>query len=303
VSKTSDQRAEVILGSRASSGGFAASYDKDSQACLAFCHSPAGTPKASPAWTAPLTALACTTCHDAPHKNPAYGGGDCAQCHQQTVARCTVGEAGCFEIESGVGVSFVSIPLHGDGKVELGAAGAESLCSGCHGTAKLNGAPGPDLNGGTSTSEVTVGLHEAHLSASLFGKAIPCESCHLVPTNIKDAGHLDSVSPAEIVFSDLANGKIRDPSVGLNPAWDRKTATCTNVYCHSLSGAMVTEWKWTQKQEQMTCFSCHGFPPQKTLLGGNHPQILTCGNCHAGAIVDGLPNPETHINGKVELGL
>ncbi len=94
-------------------------------------------------------------------------------------------------------------------------------------------------------------------------------------------GHIDSDRPAEVIFSALASG--RAAGVDLKPTWDRKTATCTNVYCHSLDGS-----------------SCHGMPPKQALDGAPHPTGDRCASCHGSAFdKEGQINPSTHVNGQV----
>ena len=70
---------------------------------------------------------------------------------------------------------------------------------------------------------------------------------------------------------------------GASPAWDRATATCSNVYCHgvTLTGGTSTAPRWTTVDgSQATCGACHGIPP------ANHPELAagftlaTCNACH-----------------------
>ncbi len=177
-------------------------------------------------------------------------------------------------------------------------AGGVTACGTCHGTATA-GAPAPDLSGNLDISSVTVGLHAVHLSGTKFGK-VTCSDCHKVPTKLTDKGHVDSKSPAEVVFSDLASGKLR--KLSLKPKWDRTKGTCTNVYCHALDTGAKTTWSWTKKSTSgLACGSCHGDPPKSTLAGGSHGSGTSCKSCHSEAYKNGVLDPAVHINGKVEL--
>lgn len=297
--KISDLKAEVTFGDWAKKGETTASYDSESQTCTVYCHgaSLGGTP---PTWTA-AGSVSCSSCHSVPHAAPkAYGGEDCAACHQQIVARCTEGEAGCVKVGESTFLRIISGAKHGDGNKQVGKAGLEETCWGCHGSESSSGAPSPDLDGNTAPTIVSVGLHDVHLNASQFREPITCDTCHLVPKTVTAAGHIDSDRPAEITFSELAAGKTRS-GIDTKPEWDRTTATCSNVYCHSLEGGSVTKWTWTAREVSLDCGSCHAAPPSKTLLGGTHANNAYCQTCHPAAFKDGRLDLTKHLNGKVEL--
>jgi predicted CxxxxCH...CXXCH cytochrome family protein len=125
-----------------------------------------------------------------------------------------------------------------------------------------------------------------------------------VPAALEDKGHIigDDL-PAEVTWSELASGKLRGASVDLKPSWSRASATCSNVYCHTLDGATVKQWKWTEGVAGgLGCTSCHGQPPAKTVTGGAHPATSAeCKVCHASAYdANGKLDPSKHINGKVD---
>jgi hypothetical protein len=116
---------------------------------------------------------------------------------------------------------------------------------------------------------------------------IACETCHRVPTQVDDPGHIDSPPPAE-VNADLA--------------WDRTAQTCT-TNCHLASRPV-----WTT-QGGVFCGSCHGIPPS----GAPHTPAMTlasCASCHA-QTVDAFgmillaPGPggttSKHMNGVVDV--
>jgi len=164
-------------------------------------------------------------------------------------------------------------------------------CTSCHGTDD-DPAPPNDLDGSNSTASTGVGAHQSHLSDGNLRDALPCESCHVVPTSITAAGHIGS-RPAELVWSSLA-------SQDATPTWDRAANTCTN-YCHgaTLSGGSNTTPVWTVVDgSQAACGTCHGAPPPPP-----HVASTDCHACHPGTVnaagdIDvalGL-----HINGTVE---
>jgi predicted CxxxxCH...CXXCH cytochrome family protein len=299
---STDGRATLTFGARAALSNVAPLYSPSTTTCSVYCH---GASFAAikqgevPTWT-DTQYPGCNTCH----KVPAVAGGpDCSVCHPQSVKPCTPGtDPACLQTAVGVGVAFLSPSLHGDGTYPLGKPGVEGTCYACHGTKDSAGAPAPDLHGATAVSAVGVGLHAAHLTDSALRKAVPCDSCHIVPAALMDKGHIDHDLPAIITFSDLARGATRGATVDTKPTWDRTTATCTNVYCHSLNGGTGSPWRWTQTSTP-GCTSCHGQPPGKTVSGGNHPQgVTSCKQCHGSAYTaSGDLDPTKHMNGKVDL--
>lgn len=299
--RTSDFRAEVVFGPQANANGFAASYDATRGSCRVYCHAIDNADQRV-VWTEPGS-VGCGSCHAVPHAEPKkYGGADCTHCHQKSVEKCVPGSAGCLPTADGLGVKFKVTEAHGDGRNGLGKPGAEGKCWACHGSEATGGAPGPDLDGNTDITNVTVGLHAIHLQASPAFAAVKCVDCHKVPTSLLEDGHIDSARPAEVVFSDLASGKTA--GLDLKPTWDRTTGTCANVYCHSQVGGVVTTWSWTQRinttGKQLACDSCHGMPPAQTLDGQSHPTSEACSTCHSGAFIPGgLIDPTKHINGQV----
>ena len=291
--------AEVTFGSGAKLDGVTPTYDLKTGTCDTYCHGASFTGQGQKTvWTS-TTGGACGSCH----KVPAFFGGlDCVNCHPQSVKRCTPGAKDCLTMSKTIGIQFLDPELHGDGKYPLGLKGQEHTCYGCHGTKETAGAPGPDLQGNTDISKVTVGLHKIHLTAGSYGDAVKCSTCHTVPAKIKDKGHFDDDVPAEVIFDDLSSGKLRGAGVDLKPTWDRKTATCGKVHCHSLDGAKVSAWTWTKKlSTSLACDSCHGLPPAKTATGKVHSTSKNCDVCHADAYTSkGTLDPSKHMNGKVE---
>ena len=66
-----------------------------------------------------------------------------------------------------------------------------------------------------------------HLDSSKWHKRIECATCHTVPQEIGDPGHIDTELPAEVKLAGIGDGG----------TWDRAAQTCTNTYCH---GATLT---------------------------------------------------------------
>ncbi len=296
-----DLTAEVTFGARAALGGVTPAYDSKTLTCTVYCHGVKTDKTRTPTWTAGITKK-CATCHDAPHKDK--GGADCSACHSQSVTSCTPGTSGCLTTATSTGVRFLDSKLHMDGKVTTGAKGAEGTCYGCHGTKATAGAPAPDLAGNTDITKVTVGLHATHLSKGKYRGALPCATCHTVPTKDADKGHYDDDLPAEVTFDKLASGTL-DGGKGSTPKWDRKAGTCSNDYCHGTmdGGKGGQAWKWTEKLSGgLACDSCHGNPPAKLRDGGVHSSGTGCIYCHSAAYdTNSALDLTKHLNGKVDL--
>jgi hypothetical protein len=190
-------------------------------------------------------------------------------------------------------------------------------CNTCHGDFSDPAiiAPPQDTKNNTGTDSSGVGAHVAHLYQNDLGKQIPCSTCHVVPQDYSDPGHvLDDPLPAEVIFSPLAMHNIAN-----NPMYDYSTATCSDTYCHGnleflkdsanagsqfayLLEKMIgnnISVIWNQVDgTQAQCGSCHNLPPD-----GHIPaQITACGGCHSGIvdsngeIVDSLRYK--HLNGE-----
>lgn len=167
-------------------------------------------------------------------------------------------------------------------------------CSACHGSPG-NPAPPKGLNGSTSTSDVGVGAHDAHMLGSSIAAPVACVECHPQPTDLLT--HPDiNLTPAEMVFGPIAT------SGGAEPSWDRSAATCTDTYCHgnTLPGAERRAAPvWTRVDgTQRRCSSCHGSPPPDP-----HPSEGACESCHADVAGPGssIKDPSRHVNGVVDL--
>ena len=206
-----------------------------------YCHGDvlhaAGGTLTQPRWDDPTPAGGCTTCHGAPPPN--HQRADCATCHPANAP-------------------------HRDGIVQVGRT---SGCDGCHGSAS-SPAPPTDLSGNTLTTAIGVGAHQAHLNSSFLRGPIACDTCHLVPTNVTDPGHL------------------APPPAAVTIAWNRTTQTC-DTWCHGGTSPV-----WTTSGTA-TCGSCHGIPP----ADAPHTPAMTfadCTNCHP-------VFPAQHMNGVVDV--
>lgn len=230
-----------------------------------YCHGDAlhagGGQALRPRWEEPAPTGGCDRCHGAPPPSHAPGAPivRCESCHPEAP--------------------------HLDGAVQIGRAPG---CGGCHGGA-ASAAPPKDLLGNAFTTAIGVGAHQAHLQApARLRGPIACETCHRVPAQLLDAGHLDSPPPAEV-------------AVGLG--WDRAAASCATAWCHGPAAPVWTETGGA------SCGTCHGVPPATASHTPGLP-ITACAACHprtidpAGAIriFDGPNGPTSeHIDGDLDL--
>ncbi|HEU4734964.1 MAG TPA: CxxxxCH/CxxCH domain-containing protein [Kofleriaceae bacterium] len=234
----------------------------DGRCSNVYCHGDvlhaAGGTASQPRWDDPSPPGACDRCHGAPP--PSHAQDHCETCHPPGAP-------------------------HIDGVVQVGRTAG---CSGCHGD-QASPAPPGDLLGNTLTTAIGVGAHRAHLDApSGLRGPIPCETCHLVPSQIGDAGHIDSPPPAEVEAT---------------LSWDRTTATCSTAWCH---GGARPVWNGN---DIAFCGSCHGIPPASP---SHNPtmKLTSCVTCHpqtvdaSGSILI-TPGPggatSKHINHIVEV--
>jgi len=228
-----------------------ASYDAETQTCSVACHDHGGD-RSRPLWTddEPLT---CSDCHLSPPEdhNPA----SCDSCHAEANADGT-------ELSGG--------PLHLNGRVDLGDGSGR--CGFCHGEGDD---PWPDT-----------GAHQVHRDPDV-GPPLECETCHVVPEEVDDEGHIDDqTAGAEVVF-DLA-------IAGPEAVYDAATQTCS-VACHDRGGEL-SQPAWTD-EGPLDCSSCHLAPPEP-----HNP--ASCDTCHVEANADGteLSGGPLHLNGVVDVG-
>ncbi len=195
-------------------------------------------------------------------------------------------------------------------------------CNTCHGnfsdTTGTFIAPPRDLNGDTSTTIAGVGAHFNHLYGDSLSSNVQCAECHTVPQSVYSPGHINPGLPAQVNMKDIATTNIAS-----NAAYDYKSMTCSNTYCHgnfsySISNAqpgdqfafidsvMVGNNKtvtWNKVDgSQAACGSCHDLPP-KGHIGYQQFPLSSCVSCHW-TVVDAqgnIINKAKHINGNVNV--
>lgn len=251
-----DEASLVHFGSFAAND--AGAFDLASKTCTnTYCH---GT--SSPPWTNP-TPLDCNGCHKAPPDDHSRwsrlitSNASCANCHPDPS-------------------KDPEHATHVNGRVDV----TVTDCTTCHGS---SGHPNPpvDLSGGTNPTSRGVGAHERHLDPSLADRvtnALPCNDCHVVPSNVMDPGHVDTQQT-----------KVRFPFGG---SYDSAKSTCS-VWCH-----FDRTPTWTDNSGgARACDACHGFPPVKTRANTPHPSVVgdlaVCQLCH-------VFSKATHVNGVVD---
>jgi predicted CxxxxCH...CXXCH cytochrome family protein len=273
--------AEVTFGQLATAGSSSPSWNRDNATCSAvYCHGAtlAGGSIAEPEWTkVDGSQAACGSCHGLPPPSPHPAFSDCNRCHPDSVL-------------PGGGINLAA-GKHIDGQVEV----ATFSCHDCHGDSD-SPAPPPDTSGNTDTTAPGVGAHRQHLADSDWHASVSCDQCHVVPTKLADAGHVDSALPAELTWGPLAT---KD---GAQPGYDESDHSCSGTYCHgtTLLGTGTNRIPtWTSVGTgEAACGSCHGLPPQS-----GHPQVSDCSNCHP-CVANSDQTIRTqgaylHINGKV----
>lgn len=319
----SDLPAEVFpsdprFSSLATTDGASPAWDRAAERCSGvYCHgggsrlaadTSAGLNR-TPQWTSPGTGeAACGACHGLPPQNGVHPSPfavtECVRCHPGTVD-----PLGAIVITGSPGAET---SLHINGTVDLGDG--TGACNTCHGGAD-GPAPPPDLSGSTSPASLGVGSHSSHVRRGRLRGPVACDACHVMPTEVRSPGHLDSDLPAEVFPPGLGSLASAD---GAAPIWARATMRCTGVYCHGngigladdTSPGLYRTPDWTSPGgSEAACGNCHGLPPQN----GVHPGpffITQCGTCHTrtidsgGAIIiTGAPGAETsfHINGVVDV--
>jgi predicted CxxxxCH...CXXCH cytochrome family protein len=188
------------------------------------------------------------------------------------------------------GAPFAARERHVDGVIDVEVPDA---CTGCHASAGVDGAApsaAPDL-----------GAHAVHLAPRGPARALACSECHVLPSEVFAAGHLDSPAPAEVRFAGVATAFEASPTFA--------AGRCAETYCHGdsfiggrPSGGIDTRpsWEAPGTVSALTCQSCHATPPPAP-----HPQpAALCSDCHRN--VDSAQQfiaPETHVDGIVTFSL
>ena len=299
---------EVFLDGATPTGGTlqipGAKYDASTRTCTnTFCHGGgnsllSGGTKTSPIFTAAglitnMGNVDCQACHGMPPTTLPTGGAhpadsNCGKCHPT--------------MTPGNNTTITYPALHINGTVETIN---DQTCNFCHGDpnatpiagdAAIN-APPLDTTGGMLTTLRSVGAHQAHMGISTWRAPIACGECHLVPAAVLAKGHIDSPTPAEVIFGNKA---------GTTATWNG--STCSNVYCHGATlvdgtgpaGGNATKPVWTVVNgSQSQCGSCHGLPPPPP-----HTVDTDCGKCHP-TMTAGQPgvitDPSRHIDGNLDV--
>lgn len=190
-------------------------------------------------------------------------------------------------------------------------------CSGaCHGQGETLSPP-RDTSGRSDLAAIGVGAHQAHLKSSDWHKRFACETCHKVPKEVGEVGHIFVLGASGALTKDNLPAELSPSGLGASMQWDHATATCSGSYCHGDSlvqvdpttgmavgdaGGTITKPVWTTVDgTQSACGTCHGAPPPPP-----HPAQDDCGLCHQSMnpgdfAAKKFSYPELHINGKVEI--
>lgn len=230
-----------------------------------------------------LGPASCDDCHGAPPNQPTHPkSSQCSLCHAATVDAAN---------------KIVPKGGHVNGQVDVKLP---TECNACHGSAN-SPAPPPDVNGKSDPTLPTVGAHLAHLQGKKFSNGgMACEACHVLPKSVDDPGHIVGTLGSVTFPKGLGSWK------GTAPAYDKATATCSNVYCHGalLEGGAKNKPVWNVPD--IVCGSCHGLPPAPS---SGHPVVdigtlgtKACNKCHSLTILpDGTIDHKGgwHINGMV----
>jgi predicted CxxxxCH...CXXCH cytochrome family protein len=174
-------------------------------------------------------------------------------------------------------------------------------CKTCHGGEK-NAAPPFAVNGATSTTEVGVGAHQAHVNDGEIAGMYGCDACHPVVTAMDGDSHPDPLARGTtVLFGDIAKTN------GADPSWDKESRTCANTYCH---GATIKAAKspappvWTRVDgSQIRCNSCHADNVQDLDETHAKHQDYKCDTCHGDVVSSDLKivGPTLHVDGLVEV--
>lgn len=241
-----------------------ATFDPETGRCTNACHSREGERRLF-SWRG-SGALGCGDCHGIPPDS--HYPGTCDRCHAEVSAD---------------GLLIDNPVLHLDGIVQHGNGASD--CTSCHG---IDEAGWP-----------TTGAHSSHRDPTI-SSSVACDSCHRVPIDLHDAGHLDGV--VQIDFGGLAIAR------GAMPRFDADAETCASVACHGEGtlGQTGAEPRWSDLSGNAArCGACHSVPPPPP-----HTTATTCGAvlCHRGEVVgttEGLritaSGRALHIDGDLDV--
>jgi predicted CxxxxCH...CXXCH cytochrome family protein len=324
----------------ASSGGLDPVWVRDNATCSStYCHGSSleGGTNNTPVWTTvDGSQVSCGSCHSIPPPEPHINISSCYYCHEESVTVAdTINLSSSTHIDGTVQASDKSHPENWDEPAEHsysfydnpldckichgndyngGISGIScddchtdetsswrTLCTFCHGGSdNQTGAPPFGVHEETETSLAVVGAHTKHVQESASHTGWDCNVCHTKPSAFDDAGHIDGISGAEVIFSSIA---------GDTAQYDRSNASCSAVYCHgngiNNSGAIL----WTSAAA-MNCDSCHAYYSNSGSLSGRHEihikdEGYQCSECHKEVIdsADSIIDKSLHINRMPDISL
>lgn len=242
--------------------GDGASFDATTRTCATRCHDRGGA-MPTPTWRMDA-GLDCSSCHTSPPAN--HYAGTCDHCHREAAP---------------TGDALIPGPLHANGVVDLGDG--TGGCGACHGA-------GDDPTPST-------GSHASHAHPDVAAP-LACANCHVVPTDVHDAGHFDHSVGAEVTFGGLATARGAMPIHAAD-------GTCSDVACHGsgLDGGTWTTPRWGDTNGLAArCGACHAVPPPPP-----HTSSTSCSatTCHGGYVAPGpaltAEGIAVHVNGTVDL--
>jgi predicted CxxxxCH...CXXCH cytochrome family protein len=272
--------AEVYLRGIAESAGREPVWDHEQRLCVdSWCHGPGKMRQSSSSSWVVAGTLGCDSCHGMPPPAPHPRSSDCVSCHRPV---------------AGPGATIADRARHVDGVVDVHV---DDDCRSCHG--RDNPAPPRDLTGSDTTTSPGVGAHQVHVLGTQRARAVPCNECHAVPAETLDPGHVDTETPAEVVFDGVA--------LAFGGAARYENGRCKDTSCHGgvfpdeqASGATNPAPLWTRVDgTEAACGKCHGLPPPAP-----HPRGAlnpTCSACHENIAPDNrtFDRPDLHVDGVV----
>lgn len=283
-----------------------------SATCSVTCHNPYSDTlgNTTPTWGATAT---CSSCHAAPPQTGSHTKHlasllyvNCGDCHTGAVINTNGTSSG------GDG--------HGNGKIDVANGYPASVAKHASGS------------GYSSCSAST--CHNAYgktagVATPTWGNSATCNSCHAAPP--ATGSHADHLAHTTTVScGSCHNGAVIDVSGGVNhidgnvdvsvggyPVNVPKHASgsgynsCSNVSCHTggNGSARFVASALTWGSTNITCESCHGFPPSSSYHSGVQPG--TCNGCHSnvkpGVAVNtplalAFVDRNVHMNGVVDGG-
>jgi len=270
--------------------------------------------------TAHLTSgvsIQCGDCHTGAGNGTVYNSGN----HVNQVINVAAGYDAGGSPGNGYGQCATQACHGGDGTTPnspqwgTNFVGTDS-CTRCHGTptaapaSQDKWAPPSDTAGDTAASDAQVGAHQAHLlGPSNYADPVACTECHVVPSAVQDAGHIQDGTPgsAEVTFA----GAVKAGLNGAAPAYDG--TNCNNTYCHGAAmpkgtseGAdMSPAWAddtYLTGVNTNDCAQCHGYAPA-AIASHAGVQPDQCSGCHAdvNAAGDGFATVSEHIDGVLQV--